>query len=83
MNLTLIISGVVALLAGYGLVKLKSAHREIEALTKTNTDLQIRKTAAETQVKNAKVRQKNEENMVGADRGGLIERMQKSGDLRD
>lgn len=75
--------GIFALLGAYVMFKLKHAHREIEQLLKTNTQLQTQKAVAETQVKHFEVRKKNEENSRNADRDTLINGLHKSGDLRD
>ena len=75
--------GIFALLGAYVMFKLKHAHREIEQLLKTNAQLQTQKAVAETQVKHFEVRKKNEENTRITSRDDVINRLQKSGDLRD
>lgn len=75
--------GIFGLLGAYVMFKLKHAHREIEQLLKTNTQLQTQKAVAETQVKHFEVRKKNEENTRNTSRDDVINRLQQSGDLRD
>lgn len=90
MNLMLLVAGVVAVAVGYALFKLKQANDEIERILKTNgeltaknTQLQMQKAVAETQVKNANVRKDNETKSIASDRSKLIDGLHATGDLRD
>lgn len=85
MGLNMILIGAVGvgLLVLYVAYKLKRASCEIDRLLKSNEQLVREKAVTETQVKHFEARKYNEENSRNLDRTALIERMQKSGDLRD
>lgn len=85
MSLNMLLCGVLGgvLAVFYVGYKLQRASREIDRLFKINEQLTREKATSETQVKHFKERKHNEENSRNLDRTALIERMQKSGDLRD
>lgn len=70
--------------------KLRAAHREIDALLKSNQQiqaqneqLQAKNAVVETQVKHYQVKQKNEENSNNLSHSELVDRLHAEGDLRD
>ncbi|MDY3123605.1 MAG: DUF2681 domain-containing protein [[Actinobacillus] rossii] len=83
MSWIFIASSVVFIVVFYGAFKLKQANNEIEKILKTNAALKAQKDTAETQVKNAEVRKKNEESTITRNRNELIDSLQQSNDLRD
>ncbi|MBF0752222.1 MULTISPECIES: DUF2681 domain-containing protein [unclassified Pasteurella] len=72
-----------AVLLGWSRFRVKHLTNRLEKTQEKLTALEAEKAVAETQVKHFEVRKKNEENTRGSRRDDVIERLHRSGDLRD